>query len=265
MAELDAIIAHTQRMRALREERVSLDELKRACESVPDPVRRPDEYLRSDGATSVIAEIKRASPWGVYSDIGDPTPLAQAFELGGAAMLSVVTESSLFNGSYEDLSRVRAATELPLVCKDIILSAYQLFEARRAGADAVLLIETHSRLDALRALEAGAVMVGVNARNLTTGIVDRHVIDEVIDVIPTNVLAIAESGVRGPRDVFEYARAGADAVLVGESLMRSEQPAELVAEMVSAGHHPSLLADRRMRVRAAHKRADGSWNDTRRE
>ena len=110
MAGLDAIIAHTQRMRALREERVSLDELKRACESVPDPVRRPDEYLRSDGATSVIAEIKRASPWGVYSDIGDPTPLAQAFELGGAAMLSVVTESSLFNGSYEDLSRVRAAT-----------------------------------------------------------------------------------------------------------------------------------------------------------
>ena len=290
MAELDAIIAHTQRKRALREERVSLDELKRACESVPDPLRHPDEYLRSDGATSVIAEIKRASPWGVYSDIEDPTPLAQAFERGGAAMLSVVTESSLFNGSYEDLSRIRAATELPLVCKDIILSAYQLFEARRAGADAVLLIaqllsqpaleglleraqslgmsvivETHSRLDALRALEAGAVMIGVNARNLSTGVVDRHVIDEVIDVIPTNVLAIAESGVRGPRDVFEYARAGADAVLVGEALMRSDQPEELVAEMVSAGHHPSLLADRRMRVRAAHKGADGSWNDTRRE
>ena len=80
MAELDAIIAHTQRKRALREERVSLDELKRACESVPDPLRHPDEYLRSDGATSVIAEIKRASPWGVYSDIEDPTPLAQAFE-----------------------------------------------------------------------------------------------------------------------------------------------------------------------------------------
>ena len=205
-------------------------------------------------------------------------------------MLSVVTESSLFNGSYEDLSRVRAATELPLICKDIILSAYQLFEARRAGADAVLLIaqflsqpaleglleraqslgmsvlvETHSRLDALRALEAGAVMIGVNARDLSTGVVDRHVIDEVIDVIPTNVLAIAESGVRGPRDGFEYARAGADAVLVGESLMRSDQPEELVAEMVSAGHHPSLLADRRMRVRAAHKGADGTWNDTRRE
>ena len=140
MAELDAIIAHTQRKRALRAERVSLDELKRACESVPDPLRHPDEYLRSDGATSVIAEIKRASPWGVYSDIEDPTPLAQAFERGGAAMVSVVTESSLFNGSYEDLSRVRAATELPLICKDIILSAYQLFEARRAGADAVLLI-----------------------------------------------------------------------------------------------------------------------------
>ena len=69
MAELDAIIAHTQRKRALREERVSLDELKRACESVPDPLRHPDEYLRSDGATSVIAEIKRASPWGVYSDM----------------------------------------------------------------------------------------------------------------------------------------------------------------------------------------------------
>lgn len=290
MLKLDDMIATTQRQRALREERVCLDELKRVCEHVPDPVRHPEEFLRSDGATAVIAEVKRASPWGVFSHIDDPAPLAQSFERGGAAMLSVVTESSYFSGSYSDLARVRAATELPILCKNIILSAYQLFEARRFGADVVLLVaqilsqaalkglleraqslgmavlvETHSRLDALRALDAGAVMIGVNARNLTSGLVDRHVIDEVIDVIPPGVLAVAESGVRGPKDVFEYARAGADAVLVGESLMRSDDPEELTAEMVSAGHHPSLLADRRLRVRAAHKRADGTWNDTRRE
>ena len=108
-------------------------------------------------------------------------------------------------------------------------------------------------------------MIGVNARDLATGCVDRHVIDEVIDVVPSGVLAIAESGVRGPRDVFEYARAGADAVLVGEALMRSDNPEELVAEMVSAGHHPSLLSDRRMRIREAHRASDGSWSDTRRE
>ena len=205
-------------------------------------------------------------------------------------MLSVVTESSYFHGQYSDLARVKAATTSPVLCKDIILSAYQLFEARRNGADVVLLIaqllsqaalnglferaqslgmgvlvETHSRLDALRALEAGALMIGVNARDLASGYVDRHVIDEVIDVVPSGVLAIAESGVRGPRDVFEYARAGADAVLVGEALMRSDNPEELVAEMVSAGHHPSLLADRRMRIREAHRGSDGGWSDTRRE
>ena len=226
----------------------------------------------------------------MYSTIADPAPLAQAFERGGAAMLSVVTESSYFRGQYSDLARVKAVTSSPILCKDIILSAYQLFEARRNGADVVLLIaqllseaalnglleraqslgmgvlvETHSRLDALRALDAGALMIGVNARDLATGCVDRHVIDEVIDVVPTGVLAIAESGVRGPKDVFEYARAGADAVLVGEALMRSNNPEELVAEMVSAGHHPSLLADRRMRIREAHRGSDGSWNDTRRE
>ena len=290
MLKLDEVIANTQRQRALREEHLSLDDLKRQCENVPDPLRHPEEFLRSDGATAVIAEIKRASPWGVYSTIDDPAPLAQAFERGGAAMLSVVTESSYFHGQYSDLARVKAATTSPVLCKDIILSAYQLFEARRNGADVVLLIAqllsqaalnglferaqslgmgvlvgTHSRLDALRALEAGALMIGVNARDLATGDVDRHVIDEVIDVVPSGVLAIAESGVRGPRDVFEYARAGADAVLVGEALMRSDNPEELVAEMVSAGHHPSLLADRRMRIREAHRGSDGSWSDTRRE
>ena len=183
MLKLDEVIANTQRQRAVREEHLSLDDLKRECENVPDPLRHPEEFLRSDGATAVIAEIKRASPWGVYSTIADPAPLAQAFERGGAAMLSVVTESSFFRGQYSDLARVKAVTSSPILCKDIILSAYQLFEARRNGADVVLLIarllseaalnglleraqslgmgvlvETHSRLDALRALDAGALI-----------------------------------------------------------------------------------------------------------
>lgn len=110
MLRLDEVIANIQRQRALREEHLSLDDLKRQCENVPDPLRHPEEFLRSDGATAVIAEIKRASPWGVYSTVDDPAPLAQAFECGGAAMLSVVTESSYFHGQYSDLARVKAAT-----------------------------------------------------------------------------------------------------------------------------------------------------------
>ena len=113
------------------------------------------------------------------------------------------------------------------------------------------LVETHSRLEALRALEAGARIIGVNARDLKTLEVDRDTVNQVIDVIPADVVAVAESGVRGPHDVFEYAKWGADAVLVGEALVTSGDPLSSIRDMVCAGSHPALLTDRKARVRAA--------------
>ncbi len=191
-------------------------------------------------------------------------------------MISVLTEERRFKGSLADLDAVRAAVDIPVLRKDFIVTPYQVHEARAHGADAVLLIvaaleqpvlislierikslgmtplvEAHSRLEALRAIEAGAELVGVNSRNLKTLEVDRRVIDEVIDVIPANVVAVAESGVRGSRDVLDYALAGADAVLVGEALVTSGDPSEQIRDMVSAGQHPALKTDRKQRVREA--------------
>ena len=191
-------------------------------------------------------------------------------------MVSVLTEERRFHGSLADLEAVRAAVDIPILRKDFIVSPYQIHEARAYGADAVLLIvaaleqpvlvsliervqslgmtplvEAHSRLEALRALEAGAELIGVNSRNLKTLEVDRRAVDEVLDIIPNNVVAVAESGVRGSRDVLDYALAGADAVLVGEALVKAGNPLEQIRDMVSAGQHPALRTDRKKRVREA--------------
>ena len=233
------------------------------------------------GAVSIIAEIKRASPSkGALSAIPEPAALAQIYETGGAAMISVLTEEDRFRGSLADLAQVRRAVDIPILRKDFIVTPYQIHEARAYGADAVLLIvaaleqpalesliertkslgmtplvETHSRLEVFRALDAGADLIGVNARNLKDLTVDRRTVDEVIDVIPENVVAVAESGVRSGKDVRDYALAGADAVLVGEALVTAASPLDQISDMVSAGSHPALLTDRKQRVRDAREEA----------
>ena len=126
-----------------------------------------------------------------------------------------------------------------------------LERTRSLGMEA--LVETHSRLEALRALEAGASIIGVNARNMKTLEVDRSTVEQVIDVTPQNVVAVAESGVAKAHDVFEYAKWGADAVLVGEALVTSGDPRSSIQDMVSAGQHPALRTDRKARVAAALK------------
>ena len=174
-----------------------------------------------------ISEVKRSSPSkGVLASIPDPAALASTYEAGGASVISVLTEQRRFNGSLADLDAVRAAVDIPILRKDFIVTPYQIHEARAHGADLVLLIvaaleqnvlvsllertrslgmealvETHSRLEALRAMEAGASIIGVNARNLKTLEVDRSTVEQVIDVIPQDVVAVAESGVANAHDV----------------------------------------------------------------
>lgn len=262
---------------AEREAQVPLEEIKQRALAAPDALDVLSALSDGPGAVSVIAEVKRASPSkGKLSGIPDPAALAQVYEAGGAAMVSVLTEELRFGGSLQDLEEVRRAVDIPILRKDFIVTPYQVHEARAYGADAVLLIvaaleqpalvsllerteslgmtalvETHSRLEAFRALDAGAKLIGVNARNLKDLTVDRRVVDEVIDVIPGGVVAVAESGVRGPRDVLDYALAGADSVLVGEALVTAGSPLEQISDMVSAGAHPALLTDRKQRVREA--------------
>jgi indole-3-glycerol phosphate synthase len=193
-----------------------------------------------------------------------PAALAAQYAAGGARVISVLTERRRFGGSHADLAAVRAAVDVPVLNKDFVVSSYQVHEARAHGADLVLLIvaaldqpvlvgllerieslgmtalvEVHSEAEADRALAAGASVIGVNARDLTTLSVDRSTFERIAPGLPSEVVKIAESGVRGPHDLISYAGAGADAVLVGEGLVTAGDPRQAVADLVTAGSHPA--------------------------
>jgi len=215
---------------------------------------------------AVIAEVKRSSPSkGALATISDPAALAAQYEAGGAAAISVLTEERRFGGTLDDLVRVRLAVSVPVLRKDFIVTSYQLFEARAAGADLALLIvaaltdqeltslierarsigltplvEAHTADEVRRAVDAGAKVIGINARSLQTLEVDPLTFARLAPLIPDGIVRIAESGVRGPHDVIELARNGADVVLVGEALVTGRDPRAGVADLVAAGAHPAL-------------------------
>ncbi|HMA46664.1 MAG TPA: indole-3-glycerol phosphate synthase TrpC [Frankiaceae bacterium] len=248
---------------AEREAARPLQALKRRAERAPGP-RDGLAALRAPGV-QVVAEVKRRSPSkGALAPITDPGRLAAGFEAAGAAAVSVLTEGRRFGGSLADLDAVRSAVDVPVLRKDFVVSPYQVWEARAHGADLVLLIvaaleqprlvgllerveslgmtalvEVHDEREAMRAVDAGARLVGVNARDLRTLEVDRTAFARVAPVLPRPVTKVAESGVRGPRDLLAYAAAGADAVLVGEAAVSGDDPRHAVAELVTAGAHPA--------------------------
>lgn len=263
MSVLDEIIAGVREDLAERQSRVPLDALKeRASRAVP--ALDADARLRLPGV-AVIAEVKRSSPSaGSIAEITDPAALAREYERGGATIISVLTETRRFSGSLDDLVSVRAAVDVPTLRKDFIVSSYQVWEARAYGADVVLLIvaaleqnalvalleraeslgmsalvEVHDEEELQRAVDAGARIIGVNNRNLRTLDVDRETFIRLAPLLPDSVVKVAESGVRGPHDVLAYAAAGADAVLVGEGLVKRHDPRQAVADLVAAGSHPA--------------------------
>jgi len=265
---LDEILDGVRADLMTRQRQVPLEQLKEtACQAAS--ARDVLAALKGDDI-AVIAEVKRASPSkGALAAIADPAALAVDYEAGGARVISVLTESRRFGGSLEDLAAVRQAVRVPLLRKDFVISSYQLWEARAHGADMVLLIvaaleqnalvslveraesiglvplvEVHTGDELDRAVEAGARVIGVNARNLATLEVDRGVFGQIAPRIPEGIVKIAESGVRGPHDLLAYAAAGADAVLVGESLVTGRDPRSAVADLVTAGSHPALRGDR---------------------
>ena len=209
----------------------------------------------------IIAEVKRASPSrGRLADIADPASLAVSYQTGGASAISVLTEQRRFLGSLADLEAVRAAVDIPVLRKDFIADPYQVFEARAAGADLVLLIvaaleqqqlaelhalivelgmtalvETHSGDEVERALDVGAAVVGVNARDLSTFELDRDLFGTLADRIPSGVIRVAESAVKEPADVAHYRAAGADVVLVGEALVSGADPVATLESFLNAG------------------------------
>jgi indole-3-glycerol phosphate synthase len=246
--------------RILAAKRAELDELRRAPLPEP-PAARPLGLARgAHEPLRLITEIKRRSPSaGALSTALGVAERAARYAAAGASMLSVLTDREFFDGSFEHLRQVREATALPILCKDFVIDEVQLDAARAWGADAALLIvrclepalvlqlvsaararglepfvEIVTQAEAELALDAGARLIGVNARDLDTLEMDAARAQRVLDALPREVVAVHLSGLRRPEDVAEVAATRADAALVGEALMRLDDPYPLLLEMVGA-------------------------------
>ena len=254
---LDQIIAGVVEDLELRQAQRSLADLEAEVAARPAALD-PLPALRGPGL-SVISEVKRASPSkGSLAEIADPAALAAQYAGGGAAAISVLTEQRRFGGSLADLAAVRAAVPTPLLRKDFVVTEYQLWESRAVGADLALLIvaalsqqelvrflelgsqlgltclvETHTADEVRRALDAGAELIGVNNRDLKTLAVDLAHFQELADLIGSGPVKVAESGILSVADARRMREAGADAVLVGELLVRHGDPKAAVAELRS--------------------------------
>jgi indole-3-glycerol phosphate synthase len=256
---LDSIVDGVREDLAERERSTSRSALEAAVRAAR-PALDAEAALRRPGL-SLIAEVKRASPSkGELSDIPDPAALAAAYAAGGATCVSVLTERRRFHGTLADLDAVRAAVEVPVLRKDFVVTEYQVLEARAHGADLVLLIvaaldddllgrllattgelgmtalvEVHDEDETQRALDLGATVIGVNARNLRTLEVHPDTFSRLRPLIPDGCVTVAESGIAGPADAASYAAQGADAVLVGEALVRDGDPRGAAAAIVASG------------------------------
>lgn len=261
MSVLEDIIAGVREDLDARRRSLPLEDVRMLAEQAPAP---HDAYAALRAGTNgmgVIAEVKRKSPSkGELSNIQDPAELAAAYERGGAAVISVLTEERRFGGSLADLDAVRAAVNVPILRKDFTVDEYQIFEARAHGADLILLIvaalddttlasflelterlgmhalvETHTAEEVQRAVAVGARIIGVNVRNLKTLEIDRSVFPALAALIPSHSVLVAESGVRDIADVELYAADGAHAVLVGEALVRHSNPEATVRDFTRVG------------------------------
>jgi indole-3-glycerol phosphate synthase len=254
---LDDILQHKQAEVARASQQRSLNRL---CEQirVQPPVKGFAAALRrrSETGTAIIAEVKKGSPSkGIIRSDFDPIAIARVYQEAGAACLSVLTDERFFFGHLDYLASIRAAVDLPLLRKDFIVDAYQIYEARAFGADAVLLIaaaldlsrlqefsrlageleldvllEVHDEAELERALQVPAAMLGINNRNLQTFHTDLATTERLLPLIPAGRLVVAESGLRHRADIRRLQQAGAQAFLIGESLMRE---ADVAAKLTS--------------------------------
>jgi indole-3-glycerol phosphate synthase len=258
MGVLDEIVARTRSDLVRRRQERPLDLLEAQVADIPAPLPLIPRLQEGFGA---FCEVKRSSPSkGALAEIADPAALASAYASGGAAAISVLTEPHRFGGSLADLEAVRASVGLPVLRKDFMVDPYQVVEARAAGADVILLIvaalddadlralyalarsldltvlvEAHTAEETDRALELGARLIGINNRNLQTLEVDLAQFETLAGRVPAGVVKVAESGIFTAADVTRLVRAGADAILVGEALVRHGSPAQQVAAFTAAG------------------------------
>jgi indole-3-glycerol phosphate synthase len=254
---LDQIVARSRQAVRERKEQRPVAELELLANTAESP--RDFEAALRGGTIALIAEIKRASPSKGWLRANlDAGALARSYAQGGAAAISVLTEPTFFHGSFGDLSAVREAVKLPLLCKDFIFDRYQIYEARANGADAVLLIagilspselstlvershrlglsalvEVHSQAEVESAIFAGARLIGINNRNLKDFSVDLKVTLELRPLIPAGIAVVSESGIHSHEDIEVLQAAGVNAILVGEALVTSPDPVAKMEELLA--------------------------------
>ncbi|BAY47205.1 indole-3-glycerol phosphate synthase [Scytonema sp. HK-05] len=260
---LEEIVWHKEEEVDQMREKLSLQELQRQVLEAP-PTRDFVAALRQ-GKTkpALIAEVKKASPSkGILREDFDPVEIALKYQKGGASCISVLTDEKFFSGSFENLARVRAKVDLPLLCKDFVIYPYQMYMARVRGADAVLLIaailsdqdlqyfvkiaktlkmaaliEVHTLAELERVLTIdGVSLVGINNRNLEDFSVDLQTTCELLAALGNqlqerNILVVSESGLHTPEDLTLVEQAGVSAVLIGESLVKHPDPEQAIANL----------------------------------
>lgn len=252
---LDDIVQATRESLARRKKERPIAQLEHALQQRGEG--RPFQEALSHPGTSLIAEHKRRSPSaGVIREGATVTEIVKAYEAGGAAAISVLTEEQHFGGSLDDLIEARRATNLPILRKDFCVDLYQLYEAKVAGADAVLLVvgslrkddlerlhaeaqaldldaivEVHDEEELECALELDVDVIGINNRNLEDFTVDIQTTVDLLASVPTGKTVVSESGIRTRQEIEELERVGVDAVLIGETLMRAADPEAAVREL----------------------------------
>lgn len=260
---LDDIIVGVRADLEQRKLQLPLDKLQAQAEATNQP-SDPLPVFAQPGL-SVIAEVKRASPSeGALAAIDAPEALAAAYEAGGASAISVLTEKHRFNGSLEDLDRVRQRVSIPILRKDFVVDEYQVYENRAHGADLTLLIvaalddeelkrlydlslslgltplvEVHTEEETRRAVDLGAELIGVNNRNLKTLDVDLSMFEKLVGLIPDEAIKVAESGVLTPQNAARVYDAGANAILVGTALVRHDDPTRAIEAMIATTKEPN--------------------------
>ncbi len=261
---LDQIIEGVQEDLAERKKQVGLNELMVKISEVKPAI----DVLPSlqSSKLSVIAEVKRSSPSkGALAKISDPAELALRYQAGGATAVSVLTEGRKFGGSLADLDAVRSAINIPILRKDFMVDDYQIFESRAHGADIVLLIvaalsdlqlsefyaiakslgmqvsvETHTLEEVERARLLDPEIIGVNARDLTTLKIDLGAFDKLAKAIPAGKIKVAESGISSVAEVISYRNSGAEAILVGEALVKDGDPAQMIQNFINRADTPDI-------------------------
>ncbi len=254
---LDEIIANKKMELAETKRRTPLSDIRSKVSSA-EPARGFGKALSGTDDIRLIAEVKKASPSkGVIREDFDPVSIARIYEESGASCLSVLTEKKFFQGELEYLSRIRKVVKLPLLRKDFIIDEYQIHEARAAGADAILLIaaclereqmadylgiaqqlgldvlvESHTYKELDKSLRAGATLVGINNRDLTTFSVSLQTTLDLVKDVPDDRTVVSESGIKTRDNVVKLHQAGVDAVLVGESLMREKDIGKKLKELL---------------------------------